>query len=50
MKQLAAADDEFLGIILDALPFETNHGYLPFGEVARTGQGKTPRWNRSRPP
>ncbi|HEY4220028.1 MAG TPA: HSP90 family protein, partial [Myxococcota bacterium] len=35
MKQLAAHDDEFLEIILDALPFETTLGHVAFGEIAR---------------
>ncbi|QVL31337.1 HSP90 family protein [Telmatocola sphagniphila] len=35
LKALAAQDDEFFHLIIDMLPFQTNRGTLPFGEIRR---------------
>jgi molecular chaperone HtpG len=48
MKQLASSDDEFLDVILDALPFETTHGELTFGEIVKLGRERELRFTTNR--
>ncbi len=39
LKALAVEDDEFFGIIIDHLPFETSLGTMTFGEYRRERNG-----------